>query len=201
MWKKINIYGVHISKKCFESKHFYSWRLSPLKSPSWIFWKSVSPNSKRSGENYDLLYKNSMGKYEDDLEVYVIFLNVMALQFCKEYLSHSVVLSLLPLLCNHDNLTRKLQKKSYLNEEWLFRRRFKVESLPRIIIKEVLPHFLYKPTQSTVNYLPWKNWKFISLAMYIEERGREKAKILLANCYIEKFRLAGIIFKYTKFGF
>ena len=95
-----------------------------------------------------------MGKYEDDLEVYVIFLNVMALQFCKEYLSHSVVLSLLPLLCNHDNLTRKLQKKSYLNEEWLFRRRFKVESLPRIIIKEVLPHFLYKPTQSTVNYLP-----------------------------------------------
>ena len=55
-----------------------------------------------------------MRKYEDDLEAYVIFLNVMALQFCKEYLSHSVVLSLLPLLCNHDNLTRKLHQKKKL---------------------------------------------------------------------------------------
>ena len=32
------------------------------------FWKSVSPNSKRGGENYDLLCQNSFRKYEDDLE-------------------------------------------------------------------------------------------------------------------------------------
>ena len=38
--------------------------------------------------------------------------------------------------------------------------------------------------------------------MYIEEKGRVKAKILLINCqYIEKFRLVGIIYKYTKSGF
>ena len=40
----------------------------------------------------------------------VIFLNVMALQF-REYLSNSVVLSLLPLLWNHGNLTLKLHQK------------------------------------------------------------------------------------------
>ena len=32
------------------------------------------------------------------------------------------------------------------------------------------------------NCLPWKNWKFITLAMYVKERGWVKAKILLANC-------------------
>ena len=41
---------------------------------------------------------------------FVIFRNVMALQFC-EYLSNSVVLSLLLLLCNYGNLTLKLHQK------------------------------------------------------------------------------------------
>ena len=42
----------------------------------------------------------------------------------------------------------------------------------------------------------------MTLAMYIEERGWAKAKTLLTNCYYtEKFRLAGIINKYKKFGF
>ena len=39
-----------------------------------------------------------------------VFLNVMVLQFCK-YLPNSVVLSLLPLLCNHGNFTLKLHQK------------------------------------------------------------------------------------------
>ena len=44
--------------------------------------------------------------------------------------------------------------------------------------------------------------KFITQAMYIEERGWVKTKILLTNCqYIEKIRLAEIIYKYTKLGF
>ena len=45
--------------------------------------------------------------------IFFFFLNMMTLQFCEYYLSNSVVLSLLPLLCNHGNLTRK---NSYLNE-------------------------------------------------------------------------------------
>ena len=45
------------------------------------------------------------------------FFNVMTLQFCEQYLLDSVVLSLLPHLCNHGNLKLKLrQKNSYLNE-------------------------------------------------------------------------------------
>ena len=39
---------------------------SPLKTPGRTFWKSVSPKTK--GENYDLLYQNSIRKYEDNLE-------------------------------------------------------------------------------------------------------------------------------------
>ena len=36
------------------------------------FWKSVSPNSRV--ENYDLLYQNSIRKYEDDFEHLVIYI-------------------------------------------------------------------------------------------------------------------------------
>ena len=69
---------------------------------------------------------------------FVFFLNVMTLQFCKSY---RVILSLLPLLCNHDNLTLKFHpKNSNLNEVWLFIGRFKVGSLPRMINKEVKCH-------------------------------------------------------------
>ena len=58
-----------------------------------------------------------------------------------------MVLSLLPLLSNHGNLALKLHKKnSYLNEAWVFIGRFKVGSLPRMVHKEVLAQFMYKPT-------------------------------------------------------
>ena len=38
-----------------------------------------------------------------------------------------------------------IRKNSYLNEEWLFIGRLKTGSLPRMINKEVLAQFLYKP--------------------------------------------------------
>ena len=58
-----------------------------------------------------------------------------------------MVLSLLPLLCNHGNLTLELNREnSYLNEGWLFIGRFKVGSLPRMINKDMLAQFIYKPT-------------------------------------------------------
>ena len=64
----------------------------------------------------NLLYQNSVRKYEDDLEHQVFYIlydlqffsNVMVLQFCQQYLSYSMVLTLLLLLCNHDNLILKL---------------------------------------------------------------------------------------------
>ena len=43
---------------------------------------------------------------------------------------------------------------------------------------------------------------YLAIYIVIKQRGWVKAKIRLTNCeYIEKFRLAGIIYKYTKFGF
>ena len=54
-----------------------------------------------------------------------------------------MVLNLLPLLCNHGDLTLKLHRKnSYLNEGWLFIGRFKVGFSPRMINKEVLAQFI-----------------------------------------------------------
>ena len=51
-----------------------------------------------------------------------------------------MVLILLPLLCNHDNLIRKLhhKKNNYLDEGCPFKGRFTVGSVPRMINKEVL---------------------------------------------------------------
>ena len=68
--KKFSIYGVHI-RKCIESMHFYWLPSSALRTPCTIFWKkSVSPQGQEQpgGGNYDLLYQNSIRKYEDDLE-------------------------------------------------------------------------------------------------------------------------------------
>ena len=59
-----------------------------------------------------------------------------------------MVLTLLLLLCNRDNLILKLgtsEKNSYLDEGWLFIGSFKVGSVPRMINKEVLAQFIYKP--------------------------------------------------------
>ena len=92
-------------------------------------------------------------------------------------------LSLLLLLCNYDNLTLEFHKKnSYLNEVWLFLGRFKTGSLPRMINKEVLAQFIYKPIYSIEKLFNIKKWKFIILTIYIEERGWVKAKIRLTNC-------------------
>ena len=84
-----------------------------------------------------------------------MFLNVMTLQFCKWYLSNSVVLNLSPLLWNYGNLTLKLhQKNSYLNEGLLFVGRFKVGRFPRMINKKVVPQFFSKPFNQLKNCLP-----------------------------------------------
>ena len=56
--------------------HFYSCPSLLLKTPGRIFWKSASPKTEGvvegggewGGGNYDLLYQNSIRKYEDDLE-------------------------------------------------------------------------------------------------------------------------------------
>ena len=37
-----------------------------------FFENLFPPTAERSGENYDLLYQNSIRKYEDDLEHYVV---------------------------------------------------------------------------------------------------------------------------------
>ena len=76
---------------------------------------------------------------------FVIFWNVMALQFCKWYLPCSMVLTLLVLLCNHGNLIIKLHQKKngYCDEGWLFIGSFKIGSVPGILNKEVLTQFTY----------------------------------------------------------
>ena len=73
----------------------------------------------------------------------------------------------------------------------------------KMINKELLTQFIYINLPNQLKKcLPGKNWKFITLVVYIEEKEWVKIKILLTNCqYTEKFWLVGIIYKYTKFGF
>ena len=51
---------------------------------------------------------------------------------CDLHRNYGVVVILLSLLCNYDNLILKLhqKKRSYLDKEWLFIGKFKVESVP-----------------------------------------------------------------------
>ena len=62
-----------------------------------------------------------------------------------------MVLTLLILLCNHDNWMLKLstsEKHSCFDEGWIFISSFKVGSVPGMINKEVLAQFTYKPAKS-----------------------------------------------------
>ena len=69
--------------------------------------------------NNDLFYQNSIRKYEDDskhLVIYILyylelFSNLMALQFCEQYLSYSMISILFSLLSNHDNLVLNLHQE------------------------------------------------------------------------------------------
>ena len=81
---KFQIYGVHIPRKCIDSRHFYSCP-SPLKtrprflsslprqkeithSPRQHSFENLFPPTAERGEGKsDLLYQNFVRKYEDDL--------------------------------------------------------------------------------------------------------------------------------------
>ena len=80
--KHFQIYGVHIPRKCIDSRQFYSCpsqlktfchhalgRRKLLISPGSILSKiCFPPTAERGGGKYDLLYQNSVRKYEDDLK-------------------------------------------------------------------------------------------------------------------------------------
>ena len=62
--KKLSIYGDHIPRRCIEPMHFH---LCAEKSKQ-DFLKICFLQDEGGGENYDLLYQNSIRKYKDDLE-------------------------------------------------------------------------------------------------------------------------------------
>ena len=67
VWEKYLNFGVCIPRKCIQPRHFYSCpRFSKFQEE---FFENLFPaTAERGGENYDLLYQNSIRKYEDDLE-------------------------------------------------------------------------------------------------------------------------------------
>ena len=67
--KKIKIYGIHSHRKCIESRHFLLMPPFPTQNSSQNSLKiCFPPTAEMGGENFDLLYQNSIRKYEDDLE-------------------------------------------------------------------------------------------------------------------------------------
>ena len=116
-----NLWCSH-SKKIIEPLLFYSCPSPPLKTPGRMFWKYIPTRQKGWSKLWFALSKfnQKIWRWLETLVYlhfawFVIFLNVMALQFLNIYLisikSNSVVLSLLPLLCNRGNLTLKLHQK------------------------------------------------------------------------------------------
>ena len=63
--KSFLIYRVHIPRKYTEYMHFYSCQFS-IQNSRQDFWKIFFPQDESGGENHDLLYENSIKKYEDD---------------------------------------------------------------------------------------------------------------------------------------
>ena len=106
--KKISVYGAHIPRKLIESIHFYLCPSPPLKNPGRKGWRKLWFALSKFNQKIRRWPGTLVYLY---FACFVIFLNVMALQFCEEYLSNSVVLSLLSLICNHGNLTLKLHQK------------------------------------------------------------------------------------------
>ena len=94
--KNCQIYGLHIRRKCIESRHFYSCPPPPPPPHSKLFPKFLSshprqreithsprqhffenlfpPTTGRGRVNQDLLYQNLIRKYEDDLEHQIIYI-------------------------------------------------------------------------------------------------------------------------------
>ena len=100
-------------------------------------------------------------KIETKKKRFVVFLNVMALQFCEQYLSNSVVLSYCFSFATMDIWRENyIRKNSYLSEGWLFIGRFKVGSLPRTIHQELLAKLCINLPNQLKNCLPWKNLYF-----------------------------------------
>ena len=65
--KNFSIYGVQIPRKCIESMHFLLMPQFSIQNSRQNFLKICFPQGERVGEKYDLLYPNSVKKYEDDL--------------------------------------------------------------------------------------------------------------------------------------
>ena len=121
----------------------------------------------------------------------------MALQFCKYYLSYSMVLILLLLLRNHVNLILKLHQKKIL--AWWrvdFIGSLKVGSVPGMINKEVLANLYTNLHNQLKNWLSKKIWKNYNSLLYEYWRKRVGEKFI-----IEKFGLVGKIYKHAKFSF
>ena len=75
VWENFLNYGVHFPRKYIESVQFYSCP-SSHKTLGRIFFKICFRQDERDRENYDLLYQNSIRKYEDDLEhkfIYILY--------------------------------------------------------------------------------------------------------------------------------
>ena len=73
--EKCFIHGVHIPRQCIEFRHFYSSPPSHSILQGKFFENLFPPTAEKGGENYDLLYQNSIRQYEDDSRYhYVIYI-------------------------------------------------------------------------------------------------------------------------------
>ena len=125
---------VYIPRKCTESGNFFTHALLPTQnapqvliilpkskgnyslSQAALIWKSVSLKSRKGWRKLICIIKiqsaNIKMTWNITLFIFCVICNfLMAWHFCKKYLSYSMILILLLLLCNHGNLILKLHQK------------------------------------------------------------------------------------------
>ena len=99
---------------------FYSCHSSPLKTPCAEFFENLFPPRRKGGVEKTMICfikiqsENMKITWNISLFIFCMICNFSkcdGLQVSEKYLSNIVVLSLLPLLCNHGNLTLKLHQK------------------------------------------------------------------------------------------
>ena len=85
-----SIYDIHIPRKCIESMHFYSCLSPPLKPPGRFFENLFPPRQKGWRKLWFALlqFNQKIWRWLGTLVYlyfvwFLIFLNVMALQFCE----------------------------------------------------------------------------------------------------------------------
>ena len=138
------MYGVHISRKCIEYMHFYSCPSSLLKTTGKIFWKFIAPRTKGAEKTMICFIKSQLKNLKMTWKIRLfIFCMIYNFSKCDGF---TILWIISVKQCGIKFIASSLQPWRFDTKITSEKIRFKAGSLPRMINKEWLAQFIYKPT-------------------------------------------------------